>query len=598
MVTGKRWGRIAMRGRMAALLLAVLISVSLPYLVSRNTTNDALHASEWVTHSSLVRATVYQLLYRLRDMEAATYSVLQGVSSPKLNDRIDQARMQIRPLLGKLRGLMVDNADQLSRLGALKSVVEHRVELMQKARQLYADGDPGGAYRALGNAANVFPYGTLAGDIVRAGSRLQAQRIEQARHKTQVARLVQAGAAAAQLLLLGIVVVVSERAIIHRLRAERISRQAVARAQRIVQTVREPMAVLNGDLDLLMVNAAFEELYGKVDADGSGGVRSLGSVDGDVWADEALRQRLVDVIARDRELWDYRLAQTTIDGVDRHVLVNARRMRLPDGDEPTLLLSVSDVTARTLAENQVSELNQQLEGKIEQLSEANRELEAFSYSVSHDLRAPLRHIAGFSDKLSHHLGRDVDPKTAHYLQVIGDAARHMAGLIDGLLAYSRLGRGALRRQSVDMQALATEARDLVAGEAEGRVVAWHIGTLPTVMGDAEMLRTVWQNLLGNAFKYTAGKPRAIIEVEADRREGEYVFTVRDNGAGFDMAYADKLFGVFQRMHKASEFPGSGIGLANVRRIVRRHGGRVWAEAEPGQGASFHFTLPVPRDAPA
>lgn len=594
--------KVVMRWRLAALLLAVAVSVVVPYLVSRNATRNAIQASNWVAHSGQVQVAVYKLLYRLRDTEAATYSVLQGVSSEGLQKRLSRSEARIEPLLATLRGLMVDNPDQLSRLGALKSVVEHRVKLMQAARKRYAAGHPAMAYRALGKAANMFPYSDLAEDIVRAESRLLAHRTAVSQHKTDTAHLVRAGASLAQLLLLGLVVVISERAITHRMRAERISRQAVARAERIVETVREPLAILDGKLNLLMVNAAFNELYGDTDAKQGGHgkePRTLPSMGGGAWSDDAVRQRLVDVLARDRELWDYELEQTTVDGVDRHMLVNARRMRLPEENEPAMLLSVSDVTARTLAENQISELNQQLEGKLGQLSEMNHELEAFSYSVSHDLRAPLRHIAGFSGKLTRHLGEQADEKTSHYLDVISDAAGHMAKLIDGLLVYSRLGRGALRMQPVDMQSLAEDLRGVVMSEAEDRDIVWHIDALPMVVGDENMLRTVWQNLLGNAVKYTGQCERAEIHVSAQRsKKGEYVFTVRDNGAGFDMAYADKLFGVFQRMHKASEFPGSGIGLANVRRIVVRHGGKVWAEAEPGKGASFHFSLPVPQGMPA
>ncbi len=581
-----------MRWRMAALLLAVLISVLVPWMVNRSTTNSALDASEWVTHSAQVRTTVYKLLYRLRDMEAATYSMLQGVNTSMLAQRIDTGRGQIKPLLATLRGLTIDNPNQQARLGALTSVVEHRVGLMQQARKLYAVGDTGGAYRALGKAANVFPYSDLAEDIVHAESRLQQQRIDDSERKSRIARRVQLGAALAQFLLLGLVVLISERAIAHRLRAERISRQAVARAQRIVQTVREPLAIVDGQLRLLMVNAAFDELYGQSEDDAA---RLLPEVGGGAWDNKALCQRLLDVIHRGRELWDYELEQVTMDGVDRYMLINARRMELPDDNEQAMLLSVSDVTSRTLAEKRVVELNSQLEGKVELLSEANRELEAFSYSVSHDLRAPLRHIAGFSAKLERHLGTDVDDKTAHYLDTIADAARRMADLIDGLLVYSRLGRGAMRMQPVDMHSLAEEARSLLMEDAGERRIAWHIDNLPVVVGDVNMLRTVWQNLLGNAVKYTAQRERAEIRVSAEKGDrGEYVFTVADNGAGFDMAYADKLFGVFQRMHKASQFPGSGIGLANVRRIVTRHGGRVWAEAEPDKGASFHFSLPAPQ----
>ncbi|HEX7342072.1 MAG TPA: ATP-binding protein [Rhodanobacteraceae bacterium] len=591
-----------MRWRLAVLLFVVVVSVLLPYLISRTTTNNALEASRGVAHTAQIRVTVYKLLYRLRDTEAATYSVLQGVSSGNLDARIDRSENEIVPLLATLRGLTIDNPDQQARLGALKAVIQHRIALMQLARKQYAAGDTADAYRALGKAANAYPYGRLSEDIVHASAQMQIRRDAVAQHKIHMARLVQMGAAIAQLLLLGLVALVSERSVIHRLHAERVSRQAVARAERIVQTVREPMAVLDSQLDLLMANAAFDEMYGQTGADLAGKdvpVRALASVGSGAWTNDALRQRLVDVLARDRELWDYPLAQTTMDGVDRHMLVNARRMQLPDGDAPAILLSVSDVTARTLAEHRVNELNHQLEGKIDQLSEVNHELEAFSYSVSHDLRAPLRHIAGFSDKLERHLGDDVDEKAAHYLDVIGSAATHMAQLIDGLLVYSRLGRDAMRMQPVDMQSLVAETRDLVAGDAGDRDIAWRVGWLPMVVGDENMLRSVWQNLMGNAVKYTGKREHAEISVNAEHTStGEYVFSVRDNGAGFDMTYADKLFGVFQRMHKASDFPGSGIGLANVRRIIMRHGGRTWAESAPDRGASFHFSLPAPRGASA
>jgi len=338
------------------------------------------------------------------------------------------------------------------------------------------------------------------------------------------------------------------------------------------------------------VNNAFSELYGMGPGQRS---QPLVQIGGGAWSDSVLLQRLNDVLLRDRELWDYDMVQRTVDGVDRHVVINARRLQQHDGGTPALLLTVSDVTTRALAEQKVNELNRQLEGKVTQISDVNRELEAFSYSVSHDLRAPLRHIAGFARKLEQHLGDQVDEKSGHYIEVIASSAQRMAVLIDDLLVFSRLGRGALRLQAVDMQSLVDEARALAESGVSDRRIVWAIAPLPMVIGDENMLRTVWQNLLGNAVKYTGHCEVARIAVSVRQdRNGDYEFTVSDNGAGFDMQYADKLFGVFQRLHRASEFPGNGIGLANVRRIVARHGGRVWAEAEPGHGAHFHFSLPA------
>ncbi|PSD30447.1 histidine kinase, partial [Stenotrophomonas maltophilia] len=323
------------------------------------------------------------------------------------------------------------------------------------------------------------------------------------------------------------------------------------------------------------------------------------------WQDPVVRQRLADVLSRGRELWDFEHEQRTADGVVRYMLLNARRMPLPDSDDEVVLLTISDVTMQRAVQLRVEELNRQLEGKVAQVSEVNRELEAFSYSVSHDLRAPLRHVAGFSDKLSRHLGDQADDKSRHYLDVISSSARRMAALIDDLLVYSRLGRAAMRQQAVDMQSLVADTRAMLdsnlQAEAEnsGHVhqVEWNIAPLPIVVGDENMIRQVWLNLLGNAVKYSGNREPAKIRVDYQQQpDGGHQFTVSDNGAGFDMAYAGKLFGVFQRLHKASDYPGTGIGLASVRRVLTRHGGRIWAEAEPDVGATFHFYLPPATDA--
>ncbi|MGH8045532.1 MAG: sensor histidine kinase, partial [Stenotrophomonas sp.] len=333
--------------------------------------------------------------------------------------------------------------------------------------------------------------------------------------------------------------------------------------------------------------------------------RVLDTLGGGAWSDPAVRQRLMDVLLRGRELWDFEHEQRTDDDQVRTMLINARRMPLPDRDDEVVLMTVSDVTVQRAVQQHVEELNRQLEGKVEQVSEVNRELEAFSYSVSHDLRAPLRHVAGFSDKLARHLGEGADEKSRHYLDVIAGSARRMAALIDDLLVYSRLGRAAMRLQAVDMQSLVADTRALLDANLQSdaapgsvaRRVEWNIAALPILVADENMMRQLWLNLLGNAVKYSANVNPARIEVEHERQpDGSHLFSVRDNGAGFDMAYADKLFGVFQRLHKASEYPGTGIGLASVRRVLARHDGRIWAASAVGEGATFHFLLPSSLDA--
>ncbi|GJD31540.1 Phytochrome-like protein cph1 [Methylobacterium adhaesivum] len=237
---------------------------------------------------------------------------------------------------------------------------------------------------------------------------------------------------------------------------------------------------------------------------------------------------------------------------------------------------------------------EELASLSEELQRSNKELEAFSYSVSHDLRAPFRHIVGYSNLLKNRESANLSDKGRHYVETIIEAALSAGTLVDNLLTFSQMGRHALNRVSGDMNALIEEVRRKVMRDVPAdRAVRWQIGTLGRAYADPFMLRLVVENLLSNAIKYTRGRPEAVIEIgRLPPTEGEAVFYVRDNGVGFDMAYVDKLFGVFQRLHRVEEFEGTGIGLANVRRIVERHGGRTWAEGKLGEGATFHFTLPL------
>jgi light-regulated signal transduction histidine kinase (bacteriophytochrome) len=254
-----------------------------------------------------------------------------------------------------------------------------------------------------------------------------------------------------------------------------------------------------------------------------------------------------------------------------------------------------DVTQLKQAQEKVARWNAELEQRVkdrtEELEAANKELEAFSYSVSHDLRAPLRRINAFVRLLEQDLGDKITPRAKSHFDAVADSAKRMGQLVDDLPSFSRLGRQDLIRVPVKLNALVREALQELQAEIVGRDIEWIIGDLPTVRGDPAALRQVVINLLSNAIKYSASRARARIEIGANATPEEFVCYVRDNGVGFDMNYADKLFGVFQRLHSAREFEGTGIGLAIVRRVIQRHGGRTWAEAEVNRGATFYFTLP-------
>ncbi len=276
------------------------------------------------------------------------------------------------------------------------------------------------------------------------------------------------------------------------------------------------------------------------------------------------------------------------------LVVLLRRSPLFPDDDLRLLQLFAEQAALALEQyallNEQQVLVEDLRVRGAQLEASNAELEAFSYSVSHDLRAPLRHIEGFTDLLRRE-GVTADQQR-HHLQRISEAAVRMGRLIDDLLTFSRMGRAELRRVPMRLDQLLEEVRDDLSPEAQGRAINWQLHPLPEVQADPDLLRLVLFNLLSNAIKYTRGRAVAEIEVGAETgAPNEVVVYVKDNGVGFDMRYVDKLFGVFQRLHHADEFEGIGIGLANVRRIVNRHGGRTWVVSQPEQGATFYFSLP-------
>lgn len=286
------------------------------------------------------------------------------------------------------------------------------------------------------------------------------------------------------------------------------------------------------------------------------------------------------------------------DGVYRWWWIMGAPFRAADGSVLKWFGTCTDVNERRQAEEKIQRLNGELEQRVTertaQLKSANEELEAFSYSVSHDLRAPLRHVMGFVELLHKDAAPSLSKKSVGYLNTISSSAKRMGNLIDDLLTFSRVGRAEIQKANISLDALVRETLGDFQTEVSGRTIAWKIHPLPTVRADRALLRLVLVNLISNAVKFTSQRAEAKIEIgAAPGKDNENVIFVRDNGAGFDPQYAHKLFGVFQRLHSSEEFEGTGIGLANVQRIIHRFGGRVWAEGAVDAGATFYFSIPKP-----
>jgi PAS domain S-box-containing protein len=384
--------------------------------------------------------------------------------------------------------------------------------------------------------------------------------------------------------------------------------QEVAERMRAEEILRERASLLDLTHDTVFVrdmndvitywNRGAEELYGWTNQ------QAVGQVSHELMRtifSEPLDEINTDLLRTGR--WEGELIHTKRDGT-RVVVASRWSLQRDELRNPTAILETNNnITERKQAEEALRRSRDELEIKVKErtgelrkmnadLQSVNKELEAFAYSVSHDLRAPVRHIAGFTELLQKHSDAVLDDKSRRHISMILDSAKRMGSLVDDLLAFSRIGRAEAQKTTVHLEPLIKGVVGEIAPDTKGRKIFWHIGNLPICYGDPAMLRLVFGNLVSNAVKFTRDREQAEIEIDSlNHTPDEVVVFVKDNGVGFDMKYKDKLFGVFQRLHSQEAFEGTGIGLATVQRIVQGHGGRVWAEASVNNGATFYVLLP-------
>lgn len=384
-------------------------------------------------------------------------------------------------------------------------------------------------------------------------------------------------------------ILVSIYDITDRKKSEEALRTSEEKFQKAFISSPVPMIINSPSRGILNVNQAFESLTGYQRGD----VLGKHAHETGLWVNPEERLHSIDLVRQRGSLHDFEFSFRKKDGTERIGSLGVDLIEIDQ--EKCYLASFQDITTRKEVEDTLRNLNAELEERVHQrtaqLEAANRELESFSYSISHDLRAPLRAINGFSRLLLEEYTPSLPPEAQRLQNLVQDNALKMSRLIDDLLAFSRLGRSPLTVKTIDLNQLVSEVWNDLAHERNHREITFTLQTLPVCRADPSLLRQVFANLLGNAIKFTRPRAHAHIEVNAQTQNGQTVYFVQDDGAGFDMEYANKLFGVFQRLHNETEFEGTGVGLAIVQRIIHRHGGRIWVEAQPNQGATFYFILP-------
>jgi PAS domain S-box-containing protein len=573
---------------MVGFAIAVLALFCIGWLAYRTTTrlivtNDRVAH----THEVITALTAGQAL--LMQAESSQRAFLLTGDERFLND-CRAAQEWVSSWLEQLETLTTDNANQQQRLTQLETLVSKRLDILNSRIRLRQEQglEAAAAAVALREGKEVMDQlqEAISGmhrEETTALERFRNQVNDNARWSLAV---IFTGSAAACLIGL-VAMMVIQRDLRLREKVQDELRDSRAMLQSIMDNTPAVVFLKDKDGKYLFVNHRFQQLAGLP------GEKIIGRTGFDLFKQE-LAQAARDHDLKVLESGDPLQFEEQVmypEGPHTHLVI-----KFPVRDSFGRIYATggvsTDVTARKIAEHKIVQLNTDLQKRALQLEAANKELESFSYSVSHDLRAPLRHIDGFVDMFRRHNGDKLDDKGSRYLKIIAQAAKQMGCLIDDLLVFSRMGRAELRHTNVDMNALAHEAIESLQQELAGRAVNWKIAELPVVQADPTMLRQVLVNLIANAAKYTRPRNPAEIEIGCNRGEtGELVFFVKDNGVGFDMQYVHKLFGVFQRLHRSDEFEGTGIGLANVRRIIQRHGGRTWAEGKIDGGATFYYTLP-------
>lgn len=583
----KAGGSLARYGFAVAIAVAIAVAV-----IALAKLSEFMAEARWVDHTHQVIRGLARLESAIVDAEAAERGYVLSGSGAFLT-AYREARRSVDADLDSLQNLLVDNPEQLLRLDEVRLRTARELENLERIVRLVESGQRAAASRSINASTDgerMRATRLRLREMLDVEEGLLVRRHKSAEQGAAIARVLVVAGSAVSLGLLLFAYAALQRENARRTASEATTREANVFLDRLFEAVPHILYVKSvPDFRYLRVNKAHEAMF-EIPRE-----RLVGKTDAELFAPAQVEH----INAEDRST----LAGGSVYDAEVDQLVSANRgvrtlhkkkVVIPDAQgQPMYLLGIAeDITEHKAAQREIIRLNETLERRARELEITNKELESFTYSVSHDLRAPLRAINGFALMLSEDHADKLDDEGRRLLNVVRSNAQRMGALIDDLLAFSRIGRATLTRVDVDMGGLVASVVQEIGEPKDVVMPACDVGSLPAAVGDPSLLKQVWFNLISNAIKYSGKNPAARVEVRGERVNGECVYRVADNGAGFDMRYADKLFGVFQRLHRVEEFPGTGVGLAIVQRIVVRHGGRVWAEGKVNEGATFHFALPI------
>lgn len=611
-ITGSK---VAVKGLILISVPLVFVLMFVALVVQMKTETE--RAQRLSIHAKNVSAQGNSLLRDVTEAETSLQWFLM-TRNPKAHNDFDNAAQRIQGSVETLKTLVRRNKEQSARADRLAVDAMQELATMESMAQSESAAAPAQAAKLPVERQSMADLRAHLDDFLSAEEKLDASRQESLRVSWQHFNWLLAAGASADVLLTLALLFLFSRGITRRIKRLEDNAQLFAAGQEMGERMegsdelahldgvfhhmaasldnlsRQQQAVMDNTLDVICsidskgrfvkVNQAALKLWGYQPSELVG----RPCLDLVVPDDRERTRKTAEDIIAGLEVRDFQNSYTRKDGSIVCLMWSASW-----SEKEHLMFAVArDITEHKEKEERIRLLNEDLQRHAHRLEQTNQELESFTYSVSHDLRAPLRHIDGFAELLDKSSGSVLSDNGRRYLKTISESARQMGRLIDDLLAFSRMGRKEMLDGCVDLNEIVSETRDSLVTETEGRSIHWKIGQLPLVKGDPVMLRQVVVNLMSNAVKYTGKKTDADIEVgSANGQPDKVVIFVKDNGVGFDMKYSHKLFGVFQRLHRPDEFKGTGIGLASVRRIVRRHGGDAWAEGALGEGATFYFSLP-------